>query len=189
MSCPRTSSAFSMTFPRSTSGWIRRSNLVYEENPANCRFRLSAFPRENAADRGAPFQQRSPGADRAPHHPCQARRGGCEGPAGQRFIGFDPDIPPAKASTRFFATTSSDRPVMESNNIETVKPRWKRPWRGDRPQPPSCRRPAKGTWSSCPSRPGIHASPGDPHARPGAGPRREEIRRNPGPGPPEARNA
>jgi DNA-binding transcriptional LysR family regulator len=102
----------------------RRSNLVYEDILHNSvDFGLVAFPVKMRQIEMLPF--------RNDHlvliaHPSHALARGGEVPlqalAGQKFIGFDPDIPTRKAIDQIFRENRIEvEPVMEFDNIETVK--------------------------------------------------------------------
>lgn len=102
----------------------RRSNLVYEDILHNSvDFGLVAFPVKTRQIEILPFR-----ADRLvlithPNHPL-SRKGEIElkDLVGQKFIGFDPDIPTRKAVDIIFRDNKLDLdPVMEFDNIETVK--------------------------------------------------------------------
>jgi len=102
----------------------RRSNLVYEDILHNSvDFGLVAFPVKTRQIEILPFR-----ADRLvlithPNHPL-SRKGEIElkDLVGQKFIGFDPDIPTRKAVDNIFRDNKLDLdPVMEFDNIETVK--------------------------------------------------------------------
>ena len=102
----------------------RRSNLVYEDILHNCvDFGLVAFPVEDAPDREHPLPQRPP--DRHLPPPASAGQAGevtVAELAGQKFIGFDPDIPTRKAVDQIFRDNKLEiETVMEFDNIETVK--------------------------------------------------------------------
>jgi DNA-binding transcriptional LysR family regulator len=102
----------------------RRSNLVYEDILHNAvDFGLVAFPVRQRQIEVLPF--------RDDHlvliaHPGHALAKGGEIDlrqlAGQKFIGFDPDIPTRKAVDQIFRDNKLEiEPVMEFDNIETVK--------------------------------------------------------------------
>lgn len=102
----------------------RRSNLVYEDILHNSvDFGLVAFPVKTRQIEILPFR-----ADRLvlithPNHPL-SRKSEIElkDLVGQKFIGFDPDIPTRKAVDIIFRDNKLDLdPVMEFDNIETVK--------------------------------------------------------------------
>ncbi len=102
----------------------RRSNLVYEDILHNSvDFGLVAFPVKMRQIEVLPFRNDHLVLITHPHHPL-AKRGEIEVKDlfGQRFIGFDPDIPTRKAVDQIFRDNKLDSdPVMEFDNIETVK--------------------------------------------------------------------
>ncbi len=103
----------------------RRSNLVYEDILHNSvDFGLVAFPVKHRQLDAISFRNDHLVLIAPPTHPL-ARRGtdvGIEDLAGQKFIGFDPDIPTRKAVDQIFRDHKLEiEPVMEFDNIETVK--------------------------------------------------------------------
>jgi LysR family transcriptional regulator, transcriptional activator of the cysJI operon len=102
----------------------RRSNLVYEDILHNSvDFGLVAFPIKQRQIECVPFRN-----DRLVliTHPSHSLAGRTEVElreiAGQKFIGFDPDIPTRKAVDQIFRDNKLEiEPVMEFDNIETVK--------------------------------------------------------------------
>lgn len=102
----------------------RRSNLVYEDILHNSvDFGLVAFPVKQRQIEMLPFRNDSLVLIAHPNHPL-AKRGDIELKelAGQKFIGFDPDIPTRKAVDQIFRENKLEiEPVMEFDNIETVK--------------------------------------------------------------------
>ena len=102
----------------------RRSNLVYEDLLHNSvDFGLVAFPVKQRQIEILPFRDDQLVLITHPQH-ALARRGKVEVKdlAGQRFIGFDPDIPTRKAVDAIFRDHRLELdPVMEFDNIETVK--------------------------------------------------------------------
>jgi DNA-binding transcriptional LysR family regulator len=102
----------------------RRSNLVYEDILHNSvDFGLVAFPVKVRQIEGIPFRN-----DRLVliTHPKHALAKHTEVDlndlVGQKFIGFDPDIPTRKAVDQIFRDNKIEiEPVMEFDNIETVK--------------------------------------------------------------------
>ena len=103
----------------------RRNNLVYEDILHNSvDFGLVAFPVKQRQIEVIPFRNDRLVLITPPHHPL-AGQGEVEAGelAGQRFIGFDPDIPTRKAVDQIFRDQKLDNcePVMEFDNIETVK--------------------------------------------------------------------
>jgi DNA-binding transcriptional LysR family regulator len=102
----------------------RRSNLVYEDILHNSvDFGLVAFPSRLRQIEVLPFREDHLVVITHPQH-ALARRAEIEvgDLAGQRFIGFDPDIPTRKAVDQIFREHRLEiEPVMEFDNIETVK--------------------------------------------------------------------
>ena len=102
----------------------RRSNLVYEDLLHNSvDFGLVAFPVKHRQIEILPFRDDQLVLITHPQH-ALARRTRIEVKdlAGQRFIGFDPDIPTRKAVDAIFRDHRLELdPVMEFDNIETVK--------------------------------------------------------------------
>jgi len=102
----------------------RRSNLVYEDILHNCvDFGLVAFPSKVRQIDALPFRNDHLVVICNPQH-ALASRGEVSVAelAGQKFIGFDPDIPTRKAVDQIFRDNRIEiEPVMEFDNIETVK--------------------------------------------------------------------
>jgi len=102
----------------------RRSNLVYEDILHNAvDFGLVAFPVKTRQIEALPFHNDHLVVIAHPQHPL-VKRGEVEVKdlAGQKFIGFDPDIPTRKAVDQIFRENKLEiEPVMEFDNIETVK--------------------------------------------------------------------
>src|SRR5580693_8459906 len=102
----------------------RRSNLVYEDILHNCvDFGLVAFPSKIRQIENIPFRNDQLIVICSPQHPL-AKKGEVTVAelAGQKFIGFDPDIPTRKAVDQIFRDNKLEiEPVMEFDNIETVK--------------------------------------------------------------------
>ena len=97
----------------------RRSNLVYEDILHNSvDFGLVAFPVKQRQIEVLPFRNDNLVLITHPNHPL-AKHPDLEVKdlAGQKFIGFDPDIPTRKAVEHKLEI----EPVMEFDNIETVK--------------------------------------------------------------------
>jgi len=95
----------------------RRSNLVYEDILHNCvDFGLVAFPSKLR-------QIETLVVICHPQHPLAKRSEVTVAElAGQKFIGFDPDIPTRKAVDQIFRDNKLEiETVMEFDNIETVK--------------------------------------------------------------------
>lgn len=104
----------------------RRSNLVYEDILHNAvDFGLVAFPVRTRQIEQLPFRDDRLVVIAHPNHPLAkfAKNGvDLKQLAGQRFIGFDPDIPTRKAVDQIFRENKLEiEPVMEFDNIETVK--------------------------------------------------------------------
>ena len=102
----------------------RRSNLVYEDILHNAvDFGLVAFPVKQRQIEAIPFRDDHLVLICHPGHPLA--KGGdidIKQLAGQKFIGFDPDIPTRKAVDQIFRDHKLEiEPVMEFDNIETVK--------------------------------------------------------------------
>jgi len=102
----------------------RRSNLVYEDILHNSvDFGLVAFPVKQRQIEVIPFRNDRLVLIAHPRHPL-AQHGDIDLKelAGQKFIGFDPDIPTRKAVDQIFRENRLEiEPVMEFDNIETVK--------------------------------------------------------------------
>jgi DNA-binding transcriptional LysR family regulator len=102
----------------------RRSNLVYEDILHNSvDFGLVAFPVKQRQIEAIAFRNDHLVLIAHPNHPL-AKKGDIELKelAGQKFIGFDPDIPTRKAVDQIFRDYKLEiEPVMEFDNIETVK--------------------------------------------------------------------
>jgi DNA-binding transcriptional LysR family regulator len=102
----------------------RRSNLVYEDILHNSvDFGLVAFPQKQRQIEIHPFRNDRLVLITHPSH-ALAKKGEVSVAelAGQKFIGFDPDIPTRKAVDQIFREQKVDcDPVMEFDNIETVK--------------------------------------------------------------------
>jgi DNA-binding transcriptional LysR family regulator len=102
----------------------RRSNLVYEDILHNAvDFGLVAFPAKQRQIEALPFRDDHLVLIAHPGH--ALAKGGeidLKQLAGQKFIGFDPDIPTRKAVDQIFRDHKLEiEPVMEFDNIETVK--------------------------------------------------------------------
>jgi DNA-binding transcriptional LysR family regulator len=102
----------------------RRSNLVYEDILHNSvDFGLVAFPVKTRQIEMLPFREDHLVLITHPNH-ALAKKGDIElaDLDGQKFIGFDPDIPTRKAVDQIFRENKLEiEPVMEFDNIETVK--------------------------------------------------------------------
>jgi DNA-binding transcriptional LysR family regulator len=102
----------------------RRSNLVYEDILHNSvDFGLVAFPQKLRQIDMIPFRNDRLVLITHPNHPlAKTSDVDLKALAGQRFIGFDPDIPTRKAVDQIFRDHKLEiTPVMEFDNIETVK--------------------------------------------------------------------
>lgn len=102
----------------------RRSNLVYEDILHNSvDFGLVAFPQKLRQIDMIPFRNDRLVLITHPNHPlAKTTDVDLKALAGQRFIGFDPDIPTRKAVDQIFRDHKLEiTPVMEFDNIETVK--------------------------------------------------------------------
>lgn len=102
----------------------RRSNLVYEDILHNAvDFGLVAFPVKQRQIEVLPFRNDHLVLITHPQHPLAKRHEiEVKDLMGQKFIGFDPDIPTRKAVDQIFRENKLEiEPVMEFDNIETVK--------------------------------------------------------------------
>ncbi len=102
----------------------RRSNLVYEDILHNSvDFGLVAFPVKVRQIEQLPFRDdRLVLITHPSHELAKAGEVDLKTLAGQKFIGFDPDIPTRKAVDQIFRDNKLEiEPVMEFDNIETVK--------------------------------------------------------------------
>jgi DNA-binding transcriptional LysR family regulator len=102
----------------------RRSNLVYEDILHNSvDFGLVAFPVKVRQIEAVPFHNDRLVLITHPEHPlAKQAEVSISDLAGQKFIGFDPDIPTRKAIDQIFRENRLELdPVMEFDNIETVK--------------------------------------------------------------------
>lgn len=103
----------------------RRSNLVYEDILHNSvDFGLVAFPVKQRQIEILPFRNDRLVLITPPQHPlAKFTEVSASALAGQKFIGFDPDIPTRKAVDQIFREHKLENcePVMEFDNIETVK--------------------------------------------------------------------
>ncbi len=102
----------------------RRSNLVYEDILHNSvDFGLVAFPVKHRQIDAIPFRNDHLVLITHPKHPLSKRTEvEVKEMSGQKFIGFDPDIPTRKAVDQIFRENRLEiEPVMEFDNIETVK--------------------------------------------------------------------
>ncbi len=102
----------------------RRSNLVYEDILHNAvDFGLVAFPVKQRQIEVLPFRNDHLVLITHPQHALSKRTDiQVKDLMGQKFIGFDPDIPTRKAVDQIFREHKLEiEPVMEFDNIETVK--------------------------------------------------------------------
>jgi LysR family transcriptional regulator, transcriptional activator of the cysJI operon len=102
----------------------RRSNLVYEDILHNSvDFGLVAFPVKTRQIESIPFHSDYLVLITNPNHPLAKKSEVTVSDlAGQKFIGFDPDIPTRKAIDQIFRDNNLEcEPVMEFDNVETVK--------------------------------------------------------------------
>ncbi|TVR49392.1 MAG: LysR family transcriptional regulator [Puniceicoccaceae bacterium] len=102
----------------------RRSNLVYEDIlHSSVDFGLVAFPTKMRQIDIIPFREDRLVLITHPHHPlAKESEVDVKALAGQKYIGFDPDIPTRKAVDHVFRENRIElEPVMEFDNIETVK--------------------------------------------------------------------
>jgi DNA-binding transcriptional LysR family regulator len=102
----------------------RRSNLVYEDVLHNAvDLGLVAYPIKNRQLEIIPFQEDQLVIICSPNHPFSKRSEvSVEDLPGNKFIGFDQDIPTRKATDQLFRESKIDcEPIMEFDNIETVK--------------------------------------------------------------------
>lgn len=102
----------------------RRSNLVYEDILHNAvDFGLVAFPVKQRQIEVLPFRNDHLVLITHPQHALAKRQDiEVKDLTGQKFIGFDPDIPTRKAVDQIFRENKLEiEPVMEFDNIETVK--------------------------------------------------------------------
>ncbi len=102
----------------------RRSNLVYEDILQNAvDIGLVAFPVKMRQLEVIPFLEDRLVLICNPNHPFANRKTiEIKELNGEKFIGFDPDIPTRKATDQIFREAKMEMdPVMEFDNIETVK--------------------------------------------------------------------
>jgi len=102
----------------------RRSNLVYEDILHNSvDFGLVAFPVKVRQIEALPFRNDRLVLITHPNHALsKCTEVQLKDLMGQKFIGFDPDIPTRKAVDQIFRDNKLEiEPVMEFDNIETVK--------------------------------------------------------------------
>jgi len=102
----------------------RRANQVYEDVLGNVvDLGLVAYPTKDAKLDQVPLRKDPLVLICHPQHPfAKGKTIKLKNVAGQKFIGFEPDIPTRKALDRIFKDHGVDvRHVMEFDNIETVK--------------------------------------------------------------------
>lgn len=102
----------------------RRSNQVYDEiMEGTSDLGLVAFPTQKKTLKVEPFLKDRLVLICSPEHPLGDKTEvTLEDMTGQKYIGFEPDIPTRKAVDRILREAGLDlKPVMEFDNIETVK--------------------------------------------------------------------
>ena len=102
----------------------RRSNQVYEDVFSNIvDLGLVAYPNKDAKLEIVPLRKDPLVLICHPQHPFAKHKGvKLKAVAGQKFIGFEPDIPTRKAVDKIFKDYGVEvKTVMEFDNIETVK--------------------------------------------------------------------
>jgi len=102
----------------------RRSNQVYEEvQTGTCDLGLVAFPTHKKNLKVESFKKDRLVVITAPDHPlAQKNEIDMKELSECKFIGFEPDIPTRRAVDKMFRESGIDpRPIMEFDNIETVK--------------------------------------------------------------------
>lgn len=102
----------------------RRANMVYEDILSNSiDLGLVAYPQNHKQLEVLPFHDDILILVVSPEHPLADCKGvDIEDIAGQKFIGFEPDIPTRKATDQIFREANIEsEPVMEFDNVETVK--------------------------------------------------------------------
>jgi len=102
----------------------RRANKVYEDILSNSiDFGLVAYPEKHRQLEILPFQTDTLVLAVSPEHPlAQAANISIPDLADEKFIGFEPDIPTRKATDQIFFNAGIEiEPVMEFDNVETVK--------------------------------------------------------------------
>lgn len=102
----------------------RRSNQVYEDVFSNIvDLGLVAYPNKDAKLEIVPLRKDPLVLICHPQHPFAKQKGvKLKAVAGQKFIGFEPDIPTRKAVDKILKDYGVDvKTVMEFDNIETVK--------------------------------------------------------------------
>jgi len=102
----------------------RRANMVYEDILSNSiDLGLIAYPQKHKQLEILPFHDDILVLVVSPDHELAKRKTvEIEELAGQKFIGFEPDIPTRKATDQIFKEADIEaEPVMEFDNVETVK--------------------------------------------------------------------
>ena len=102
----------------------RRANMVYEDVLTNSiDLGLIAYPQKHKQLEVLPFHDDILVLVVSPEHPFAQRNSvDIQDVAGQKFIGFEPDIPTRKATDIIFKEANIEaEPVMEFDNVETVK--------------------------------------------------------------------
>lgn len=102
----------------------RRSNQVYDDVQAGtCDLGLVSYPVQKKNLKSEAFKKDTLVTITSPTHPLAARKNlEVKDLAGCNFIGFEPDMPTRRAIDKIFKEASVEmKPVMEFDNIETVK--------------------------------------------------------------------
>lgn len=102
----------------------RRANMVYEDILTNSiDLGLIAYPQKHKQLEVLPFHDDVLVLVVSPEHSFADRKTvDIQEVAGQKFIGFEPDIPTRKATDAIFKEENIEaEPVMEFDNVETVK--------------------------------------------------------------------
>jgi DNA-binding transcriptional LysR family regulator len=102
----------------------RRANMVYEDILTNSiDLGLIAYPQKHKQLEVLPFHDDVLVLVVSPEHPfADLKSIDIQEVAGQKFIGFEPDIPTRKATDVIFKEANiENEPVMEFDNVETVK--------------------------------------------------------------------
>ncbi len=102
----------------------RRANMVYEDILTNSiDLGLIAYPQKHKQLEVLPFHDDVLVLVVSPEHPfADLKSIDIQEVAGQKFIGFEPDIPTRKATDAIFKEANIEsEPVMEFDNVETVK--------------------------------------------------------------------
>jgi len=102
----------------------RRANNVYEDILSNSiDLGLVAYPQKHKQLEVIPFHDDMLVLVVSPEHPLAKRKAvELDEITGQKFVGFEPDIPTRKATDAIFREENIDvEPVMEFDNVETVK--------------------------------------------------------------------